>query len=65
MDLWSETGTFLAVPTISGVTYGSGCFRKAAPNLWNNLPVTIRKCKILDTFKKKIKTNLFVSAFPS
>jgi len=59
-SLRSESGAFLAVPT-----YGNRCFRKAAATLWNNLPVTIRKCKTIDTFKKKIKTNLFVSAFPS
>ena len=64
-SLRSESGAFLAVPTTRGVTYGNRCFRKAAATLWNNLPVTIRKCKTLDTFKKKIKTNLFVSAFPS
>ena len=64
-SLRSESGAFLAVPTTRGVTYGNRCFRKASATLWNNLPVTIRKCKTLDTFKKKIKTNLFVSAFPS
>jgi len=37
------------------VIYGNRCFGKAAATLWNNLPVTIRKCKTLDTFKKKIK----------
>ena len=63
--LRSESGVFLAVLTTRGVTYGNRCFRKVAATLWNNLPVTIRKCKTLDTFKKKIKTNLFVSAFPS
>ena len=63
--LRSEFGSFLAVPTTRGVTYGNRCFRKAAATLWNNLPVTIRKCNTLDTFKKKIKTNIFVSAFPS
>jgi len=57
MSLRSEPGAFLAVPTTRGVTYGNRCFRKAAATLWNNLPVIIRKCKI--------KTNLFVSAFPS
>ena len=55
----------LAIPTTRGVTYCNICFRKAAATLWNNLPVTIRKCKTLDTFKKKIKTNIFISAFPS
>ena len=64
-SLRSEPGTFLAAPTACGETYGNRCFRKAAATLWNNLPVTIRNCKTLDTFKKKIKTNLFVSAFPS
>jgi len=65
MSLQSESETFLAVPTTRGVTHGNRCFRKAAATLWNNLPITIRKCKTLDTFKKKIKTNLFVSAFSS
>ena len=63
--LRSDSGAFLAVPTTRGVSYGNRCFRKGAATLWNNLPVTIRKCKTLDTFKKKIKTYLFVSAFPS
>ena len=62
MSLRSDSGAFLAVPTTRGVTYGNRCFRKASATLWNNLPVTIRKCKTLDIFKKKIKTNLFVSA---
>jgi len=65
VSLRSESGAFLAVPTTRGVTYSNICFRKAAATLWNNLPVTIRKCKTLDTLKKKIKINLFVSAFPS
>jgi len=65
MYLRSEYETFLAEPTTRGVPHGNICFRKAAATLWNNLPVIIRKCKTLGTFKKKIKTNLFVSAFPS
>ena len=55
-SLRSESGAFLAVSTTRGVTYGNRCFRKAAATLWNNLPVTIKKCKSLDTFKTKIKT---------
>jgi len=53
--LRSEFGAFLDLPTTRVVTYGNRCFRKTAATLWNNLPVTIRKCRILDTFKKKIK----------
>ena len=59
-SLWSESGEFLVVPTTHGVTYGNRCFRKVVATLWNNLQVTTRKCKTLDTF---IKTNLFVSVF--
>ncbi|KAK2138864.1 hypothetical protein LSH36_2299g00008 [Paralvinella palmiformis] len=40
-SLRSESGAFLAVPTTRGVIYGNRCFRKAAPTLWNNLPVNI------------------------
>ena len=43
--------------------YNNRYFGKAAATLWNNFPVNIRKCKTLDAFKKKVKTNLFISAF--
>ena len=62
-SLRSESGAFLAVPTTRGVRYGNRCFRKAAVALWNNFSVTIRRCKTLDTFKKKIKTNLLFQLF--
>jgi hypothetical protein len=63
-SLRSESGAFLAVPTTRGVTYRNRCFRKDAVTLWNNVPVNIRKCKTLDTFKKKIKTNqLFLDEY--
>jgi len=62
-SLRSESGAFFAVPATRGVTYGNKRFRKAAATLWNNLSVTIRKCKTLDTFKKKIKTNLLFQLF--
>jgi len=45
----SESGAFLVVPTTRRMTYGNRYFRKAAVTLWSNLPVTIRKCKTIDT----------------
>ena len=60
----AESGSFLPVPTTHGVTYRNRCFRKAAATLGNNLPVTIRKCKTLDTFKKKIQLNFSFQLFP-
>ena len=54
----SESETLLAVPRTRGVTYDNGCFGKAAATLWNKLPKNIKKCPTLNTFKKKVKTNL-------
>ena len=62
-SLRSESETLLTVPRTRGVTHGNRCFRKAAATLWNKLPKNIRKCPTLNTFKKKVKTNLFMSAF--
>ncbi len=33
-------------------------------NEWNALPVNIRKCKTLETFKTKLKTHFFEDAYP-
>ncbi len=45
-------------------TYGARAFSYAAPVIWNDLPVYIRQCKTLVTFKAKLKTHLFKLAFP-
>lgn len=41
--------------------YGDRRFSVAAPKLWNNLPVGIRKCATLRHFKVSLKTHLFKS----
>jgi hypothetical protein len=64
-SLRSESESLITVPKMQGVTYGNRCFGKAAATLWNNLPLTIRKCNTLSTFKKKVKTNLFLAAYSS
>ena len=43
--------------------YGYRAFSRAAPKIWNSLPVSIRACCELDVFKSKIKTFLFKRAF--
>ena len=45
------------------MTYRKIRFGKAASTPWDNLPVNFRKLKTLETFKKKVKTNLSVLAF--
>ena len=42
------------------VTLGDRAFACAAPKLWNNLPLEIRKSSSLNVFKSKLKAHLFM-----
>jgi len=44
-------------------SYGDRAFSVAAPRLWNALPLDLRRCESLDTFKSHLKTLLFKRAF--
>jgi len=44
-------------------SYGDRSFSVAAPKLWNNLPLDLRKCDSLISFKAQLKTFLFKKAF--
>ena len=46
------------------VTLGDCAFSCAAPKIWNNLPLSIRKSQSIISFKTELKTHLFVQAFP-
>ncbi len=50
--------TFI-IPKVNNVTHGGIAFTKAAPILWNALPVHIRKIDNIEQFKKNLKTHLF------
>jgi len=39
-------------------SYGSQAFAVSAPELWNSLPLLIRSCDNLRSFKSKLKTHL-------
>ena len=45
------------------LSYGRRAFANAAPVLWNQLPLDIRQCDKLVTFKRKLKTHLFKLAY--
>ena len=45
------------------LSYGHRSFSVAAPELWNNLPASIRSSPSLSIFKSKLKTYLFKSVF--
>ena len=42
---------------------GERAFQKSAPKMWNSLPLAIKQCSTLPTFKKQLKTHLFQSAY--
>jgi hypothetical protein len=49
----------LIVPHTRTKRYGERAFSYAAPKLWNNLPINIRKCQSIQSFKTNLKTYLF------
>ena len=53
----------LVVPPTQLKTCGDRSFNKAAPLLWNGLPLNIRCCDKLDMFKRLLKTHLFTIAY--
>ena len=61
--LRSSSHNLLAVPRSNLKTYGGRSFTVAAPTIWNSLPLELRSCVYVSTFKSKLKTWLFKEAF--
>jgi hypothetical protein len=55
----------LDTPRIDQTTYGGRAFSYVAPLNWNRLPLELRSCQNLTTFKRLLKTHLFHTAFDS
>ena len=53
----------LIQPRWNTVSYGLRDFRYSSVNVWNKLPVTLRKCSSSTTFIKDLKTYLFNRAY--
>lgn len=56
----STDATLLHVP-LSNSLSGDNSFLICAPKLWNSLPILIRQAPSLESFKKALKTHLFIS----
>ena len=61
--LCSDSEALLDVPRTKLKYYGDKSFMKAAPILWNKLPLIIRKMSELDAVKRAVETHLYRSAF--
>ena len=59
----SDNKLLLVNPKINRVTFGGRSFTKAAPELWNPLPLDIKSSVSVSSFKSKIKTYLFRKAY--
>jgi len=58
-ELRSENYDLLQIPRSRLKNYGDRCFRTVAPKLWNSLPLAIRKCDSVMSFKRSLKTYMF------
>ena len=61
--LRSSEGALLQEHTARSVRYGERAFYNCAPKLWNALPLQLRLCNNVTTFKKSLKTHLFKEAY--
>ena len=61
--LRSSSHNLIALPSFNLKTYSGRSFTVAAPTMWNSLPLELRTCVSLSTFKSKRKTWLFKEAF--
>jgi hypothetical protein len=59
-SLRSGSQMLLVEPVTNLVTFGGRSFSKAAPQLWNSLPLDIRESKSVEQFKGKLKYHLFL-----
>ena len=52
-------GNLTLVISRTHTPYGDRAFQNCAPRLWNSLPINIRRCNTVETFKKQLKHYLF------
>lgn len=63
--LRSTTQQLLAIPKTRLKTRGDRAFSVIAPKLWNSLPLHIKSCNTIVSFKTNLKTHFYSLAFNS
>ena len=61
--LRSASSADLTVPATRRSTLGDRAFAVAGPRAWNTLPDAIRRCSSPDTFKRSLKTHLYIQSY--
>ena len=62
-SLRSTNQLLLQQPTSRTRSYGDRAFAVAVPKLWNQLPMDMRMCDSYVSFKRMLKTHLFLDAY--
>jgi len=62
-SLRSSSKNLLVISRSKLKSYGDRAFSAYAPKLWNDIPETIKYSKILNSFKRDLKTYLFKRYF--
>jgi hypothetical protein len=62
--LRSASAMMLAVPTSRRSTLGDRTFSVAASRAWNSLPLHVKSMSSIETFRRHLKTHLFMTSFP-
>ena len=61
--LRSSNQHLLVIPRTKMKSYGEKTFAYNAAKAWNDLPLDLRQCSCIDSFKRKLKTHLFKIAY--
>ena len=61
-SLRSSNKLLVFKPRFNLKTYGGRSFTMAAPSVWNTLPLELRSCCSLSSFKSKLKTAFSIKA---
>ena len=55
----SSNGRGVIIPKVSHKTFGERAFALCGPSAWNKLPLDLRMCDEIESFKRRLKTHLF------
>ena len=67
VDVSNMRSPYIQILTVPrhNLSFGSRAFRISAPKNWNTLPLEVRQSHSLPTFRNRLKTFCFRSAYPS
>ena len=59
----SSDTSILSFPAVRTKSFGQRSFSHSAPSVWNTLPLELRSCNSVPSFKSNLKTHLFKMSY--